>query len=270
MKVLSLEPDMTSDTNVYSFIVDKIINSVFNNSAGFNYTRFSSDMSRNLAHAYSNCNRPGLRRLLETASRRIGELYEAARNYLDLTLLLELTTSSRLLVHTKAPFMPLEVGLAWHPYLNLPYIPSSTIKGAIGSHMGELSSSELCGVRPEELLGMIEYMGRLVITDALPVRCQNSLLDADVVTPHYPEVRGIIDEARVNPTPIVFLSVSSGVVFNLVVGVKGSLAEKAQCLARALPEILARSLEEGLGAKTSIGYGILQLRLVNRRVVSRD
>ncbi len=36
-----------------------------------------------------------------------------------------------LAAHLRNPYMPLEIGLAWHPLFNAPYIPATTLKGAL-------------------------------------------------------------------------------------------------------------------------------------------
>ena len=67
---------------------------------------------------------------------------------------------SKLLVYTGNPFLPLEISLAWDPILNLPYIPSSTIKGAVrswielyvGKSVDGVSLEEIFGSQPEEVV----------------------------------------------------------------------------------------------------------------------
>ncbi len=61
-----------------------------------------------------------------------------------------------LAVHLRNPYMPLEIGLAWHPLFNAPYIPATTLKGAFraGARRGA------CGLPPADLFGYVGQGGR--------------------------------------------------------------------------------------------------------------
>ena len=246
--------------NVYSVIVDSLIETVSASPEQFNYRMFSKDMSLSLAAAFSDCNSVEVKGLLRRASEHVNEVYMAAGRHFCSVLLFDVVTESRLLVHVKSPFMPLELGLAWHPFYNLPYIPATTLKGAVRSFM-ERSNRSICGMGPGELFGVKDSMSRLVFFDAFPVGCSGRLLEADVLTPHYPEVSGVVDEVRVRPNPIVFPVVASGVRFRFIVGVRGVPRDSLECLLRELPGLLREAFEYGIGAKTSIGYGAVQLAL---------
>ena len=246
--------------NVYSRIVSALLEHVRNEPRGFDYRKFSKDASLALASSYGACSGEAVGALLREAAHNISEIYDSSQAFFCLTLLIEAETLDRLLIHVRSPFMPLEIGLAWHPYLNLPFIPASSLKGALRSYM-ERSGRRICGLGVEELLGSKISASRIVFFDALPVGCRGSLIEADVLTPHYPEAQGVVDEARVKPNPIVFPTVSVGVRFRFVVGVRGVDASNLPCLVKELPSLLGEAFEHGLGAKTSIGYGSVRLTL---------
>jgi hypothetical protein len=128
-------------------------------------------------------------RYLEAVDRELRSLFL-------LVLRLTVETETPLAVHLRNPYMPLEIGLAWHPLFNAPYIPATTLKGALraGARRGA------CGLPPADLFGYVGQEGALIITDALPA--SSAAVEPDVITPHYkePDVR----EDRAEPTPRLF------------------------------------------------------------------
>lgn len=157
-------------------------------------------------------------------------------------------TGSRLLVGTKSPFglLTFEVGLSFHPLLNLPYIPSSSLKGALRSYLELSIGSE----EAKELLGTPEGVGRLIITDAFPVACRRLVLEPEVTTPIYKDT---FEEHRVSPTPIPYLAIARGVAFRFIVGMKNLDGERQRAVLNWIKDVL----QEGIGAKTMLGYGIM-------------
>ena len=117
------------------------------------------------------------------------------------------------------------------------------------------------------------WTGLVTLYDAYPVKSgsgslASGLLDVDVVTPHY--YRGgkpVRDELEATPVPVSHIVVAPGTVFRIVASLGGAEAEKAAeelasltlgsggdgvaCLARMLDE----ALRQGIGARTSRGYG---------------
>ncbi|MFZ8842290.1 MAG: type III-B CRISPR module RAMP protein Cmr6 [Pyrobaculum sp.] len=170
------------------------------------------------------------------------------RSMFPLVLRLTVETETPLAVHLRNPYMPLEIGLAWHPLFNAPYIPATTLKGALraGARRGA------CGLPPADLFGYVGQEGALVITDALPT--SSAAVEPDVITPHYkePDVR----EDRAEPTPLVFPVVKPGATFDFFVA---SRSIEAQC-AKEIYSLIKEALAQGLGAKTRLGYGIVKLR----------
>ncbi|MEM4628280.1 MAG: type III-B CRISPR module RAMP protein Cmr6, partial [Ignisphaera sp.] len=109
-----------------------------------------------------------------------------------------------------------------------------------------------------------EYSSDVVFFDAYPVRCEGeNLVEADVITPHYNEVAGRIDEARSSPTPLVFPVLAPGTVLHVVVALKKPLGRE---LSGVFMDNVGKALGSGLGAKTSVGYG--RIRVIN--VLSKE
>jgi CRISPR-associated protein Cmr6 len=162
-------------------------------------------------------------------------------------------TASRLIVHTKSPFgnFAFEVGLAFHPILNVPYIPASCIKGAIRAYVevNELVSD------PTQIFGAAgTETGKILVTDAFPLKWNNVLLEPEVTTPIY---RDSAKEHEASPTPIIYLTIARNVTFRFIVAMRDVSKEQEH----AIKNWIQAALKEGLGSKTMLGYGRMEGRL---------
>ncbi|MDW8004938.1 MAG: type III-B CRISPR module RAMP protein Cmr6 [Thermofilaceae archaeon] len=174
-----------------------------------------------------------------------------------------------------------EVGLSFDPILNVPYIPSSSLKGAFRSAIATKVKGDA-----EKAFGESGKVGLIGVTEAYPVNAQGRLLDPDVLTPHYPETEGIETELDVQPNPVVYAAIAPGVEFEFYIyygkGIlktlnrqelkvsdkltrdahifEGNLEEalkETKIDAEQLPVVdyaVIYALTRGLGAKTSAGY----------------
>jgi len=228
---------------------------------------FSREVTERLRWSYS-CDR--VKGLLEESRRRVTEVYSFAKEVFGSAFMLQGVLQSRFLVHTRSPTLPLDVGLAWDPILNLPYIPASTVKGVVRAYLAnnridDLNVGELLGEGGEE--GHVSYV---IFFDSYPVDCRGTLVEPDVITPHYREVEGLIDETSVKPTPIVFPTIAPGttiyfpVAINMKLIKKPSSGNKVKKLEDVntindLVDKIMRALESGIGAKTSLGYGYVRM-----------
>lgn len=154
----------------------------------------------------------------------------------------------------------LETGFVWHPVLGVPYIPSSSIKGALRAYLttwyGKQSDEML---QAQRLFGDTDEhgIGCLVVFDALPSRLPK--LELDIMNPHYgPYYRDPKNKAPgdyYSPVPINFLTVASDQQFEFSLalnpsqGTKEDLNLGTQLLQETLSII-------GCGAKTAVGYGV--------------
>jgi CRISPR-associated protein Cmr6 len=142
-----------------------------------------------------------------------------------------------------------EVGLAWDPLLNLPYIPASSLKGGFRSYI-EMEKKDLAS-----LLGTMEEASSIVFLNSYPISSRYNLLVPEVTTPIYREQEVKIKETEAEPTPIIYPVVNRDVIFRIVVGIKPEKRDLINQLKLFLVEVLKR----GIGAKTLLGYGIMEL-----------
>jgi CRISPR-associated protein Cmr6 len=124
--------------------------------------------------------------------------------------------------------IPFEVGLFWDPVFNVPFVPGTSIKGAVRSAFRELLARDLMSsnIPVNEIRERVEEEAKRVFgaggvsaglvgfTDAYPVSAEERLLEPDVVTPHYPGKR---NELEAEPTPNVFVTIARGVTFRFYV-----------------------------------------------------
>lgn len=262
---LSAETSLTPNNNIYSVVVRKLIENI---APEFKFTDFSRNITIKLYEAYS-CDNPQLRSLLTIASSMVDEVFRSASRMFDVALLINMEAVTRIVVHTRSPFMPLEIGVAWHPYLNLPYIPSTALKGVLRAYIEE-SKAAICDLGIVRLLGSTSEVSGIFVSDALPVGCSKTLIEPDVLTPHYSEARADteygISEVQARPIPIVFPTIAPGTKLKFVIAVDDMHTtqidrQKATCLAKELPGIVERAFEYGIGAKTSVGYGAVKISL---------
>jgi len=134
----------------------------------------------------------------------------------------DIETVSRTVIGTGEVFgrVPFEVGLSFASILNVPFIPSSTLKGAFRHSLKILlregESSEQTKKIAKAIFGSTNAVGVVGVTDAYPISPNSSgrLFEPDVVTPHYP---GVKDEFEVSPNPIVFPAIATGVKFRFLI-----------------------------------------------------
>ena len=144
-----------------------------------------------------------------------------------------------------------EVGIAWDPLLDIPYLPGTSIKGALRSLLilscltlrkgrvdclyrvyrlfglaGDLRGEEEVLDRLEQGERDVLYerlrsavpqgsQGCLAFTDLYPVRVgrEGRLLEPTVITPHYRGADIVESEYDAQPNPILHVAVAPGVVF---------------------------------------------------------
>lgn len=151
----------------------------------------------------------------------------------------------------------LETAITLHHTYGVPYIPGSALKGLAASYARQRLKKEDWGPKSTNgaygiLFGDTDSAGYVTFFDALYVPGsghQGQALYLDVITVHHPDYyQG--DQAPAdwdNPTPIPFLSTTGDYLL--------ALAGDPQWVEAAY-KILALALsEEGVGAKTSSGYG---------------
>lgn len=181
---------------------------------------------------------------------------------------------------------PHETSMTLHHIYGIPYIPASAIKGitrhwaiikfATKYHENSGKNIEDCikeisnliekkqnisnlninGTTIEELteiFGNQKQVGKVIFLDAYPI--ENVDLKIDIMNVHYPEYySGNKPPADwQNPNPIKFLTLENAKFRFIVLSREKGLLEKAK-------ELLKEALQNhGIGAKTSLGYGIFSI-----------
>jgi CRISPR-associated protein Cmr6 len=198
----------------------------------------------------------------------------------------EATTSWRLVIGLGASH-PQETSMTLHHIYGIPYIPGSAIKGvtrywailkfaeemcknenlefekAIEKVSKALENGEKIDLKVEdlefnqliEIFGTQKQQGKVIFFDAYPVGEIN--LKIDVMNPHYPEYysKGQAPTDWQNPIPIKFLTVEN-TKFQFYLAVRGKNSNK---ILEKTKELCLEALKEhGIGAKTSLGYGIFE------------
>lgn len=171
---------------------------------------------------------------------------------------------------------PLENGFLWHPTLGLPYLPGSAVKGLVRAlvetaYHGEDKDQILkrwfgtATKKPEEIP---EQSGQFIFLDALPVKPCDVL--PEVMTPHmgkWYEKGGSSPMAKDtqpgdwhSPVPVHYL-VARDLNLQFAILPRASMAHEPamQDELANVWEALEKALEWlGAGAKTAIGFGLMQ------------
>ena len=172
---------------------------------------------------------------------------------------------------------PLENGMLFHPTWGCPYIPGSSIKGALRAYFDNYLEDEQKEAIIQRIFGSDDVnapaVGKYQFFDALPTK--EVSLCTEEMTPHYGDwysQGGDIDEKKElveqykkipgdwhEPKPIHFLSIKAGNTFQFAIAPSGSSnpdkqTQKADL--KLLEQALENQLEHfGLGAKTATGFG---------------
>jgi len=229
--------------------------------------RFRHDIAKEIADLYS---RDKIASLLSLVRRHVDEVAKALTELgYNIVVNENYVTLTPLAIGLRNPYTePLEISVSWDPYMNLPFMPGSSLKGAVAS-LAFLKRSKWY-----ELLSSKEEQGSkeqaspkraspIVFLDAYPVDVYgNGLLGVDIINPHYREVEGKISEAESRPAPLCFLVISKGVAFRVVAcATRRWLASyKGEPSLEELKALIGQALSRGVGAKTSLGYGRLAPR----------
>ena len=168
---------------------------------------------------------------------------------------------------------PSETGVALDRNIGIPYIPSSSIKGVVRFAFilsrfleGKIDEDgkmdldefekfiEIFGVGGER--DIEDSKGGVIFLDAYPSSVPE--LKVDIMNPHYGEY--YVDDINktppadyLSPVPIKFLTVKRGTEFVFRFVVKEGIADIA------LDTLKKAITQEGVGAKTALGYGLFEV-----------
>jgi CRISPR-associated protein Cmr6 len=182
---------------------------------------------------------------------------------------LKVRSVSRLSLGTGLPNL-FEVGIQLHPQYGVPYVPASSVRGAVRSFCksrkayDDIEIRRLFGNEPEEDGEAGLQRGAIRFLDMLPAVMP--YFELDLVNPHFQKYYQGDQPPRANqdPIPVFFLTVaeSAGFVVRYV-----SEAEVPENFDRLIALTL---MENGLGAKTALGYGRFILDEPKTQAVAHD
>ncbi len=181
---------------------------------------------------------------------------------------------------------PHEVSMVFEHNMGIPYIPASGIKGIVRfAHTIGL----LDDIPPEEikkdkrgkayfddeadwtniprLFGTQKNRGKVIFLDAYPEKKPS--LHVDIMNPHYGKYyNGEAPPADyLDPNPIKFLTVAKDTVFIFRVLTDKNQPELSELAKKAFIQALT---EEGVGAKTAVGYGIFDIEGNDTQLIPKD
>lgn len=150
-----------------------------------------------------------------------------------------------------------ETNLTLHHTYGIPFLPASTIKGilrrAFDIKTEKVIIEHLFGEGDVESSTNKPLRGQAIFFDAFPTKAPR--IELDVMTPHYPDYysSGKPPADWQSPVPITFLTVGRGTPFRVLIGLPNA------ALRNEVESRLKRVLsEQGLGAKTAVGYGYMR------------
>ncbi len=164
----------------------------------------------------------------------------------------------------------LETAIALHRTYGVPYIPGSALKGLAANYARNKLDRNAWGVRSHAyqiMFGNTESAGYVTFFDALYVPDsghRGKPLWPDIITVHHPRYYQDAEAPADwdSPTPVPFLSATGK--YLLAIGGPAEWVEKAY-------QILALALnEEGIGAKTSSGYGRMSIDGISGSTMSAE
>lgn len=194
---------------------------------------------------------------------------------------------------------PNEVGMLFDHTIGIPYISASSIKGdvrfahTIGllDDLYENHKDEINEIKIKKNDGTYEEssyfddeedwtkiplifgkggdkgnVGRVIFLDAYPVNVPE-LLHEDIMNPHYGEYYSDVNATKppadyLTPKPIKFLTVSKETkfIFRILINKKHNDLKDNKTLKDLVLTAVRKSLEEeGIGAKTAVGYGLFNI-----------
>lgn len=233
--------------NVLSWLRIRSVNLMEKKAKGEEISGEKRDILETLSRAYSPVN---LREVFNRASNLLDMQKSALRSCGYHAFDFWVTTKSRLIVGMASQVFGkqiFEVGLSWDPLLNLPYIPGSSLKGAFRSYLGTEKPDFV------NLLGSRDEVSSIIFLNSYPVDSKDSLIVPEVTTPIYMEQEMRIRETEAEPRPVLYPVINRDVTFRIVVGVKNKKVLEDQ-----LRHFLGEVLKRGIGAKTLVGYGLME------------
>jgi CRISPR-associated protein Cmr6 len=184
---------------------------------------------------------------------------------------------------------PHEVSIVFDHNLGIPYIPASGVKGLVrfahtlglidkipnGSLIDRDKEGKPCPTHFDDeeewtgvsqLFGTQEKRGSVIFLDAYPEKFPD--LHVDIINPHYSEYYSDDTNSKPpadywNPVPLKFLTVAKDTAFAF----RALVDKRDEDLAAKVITAYTRALtQEGVGAKTAVGYGIFEIENIANKI----
>jgi CRISPR type III-B/RAMP module RAMP protein Cmr6 len=225
-----------------------------------------------LAQNWKNTNKKDISRQLKQKHDRQDELLKQRFKLAAKILKIGATLSTRLITGI-GETTPAEVGMVFDRNLGIPYIPASSIKGAVAyayavnavnrKNQTDEESDTIFSTNESGFTALFgsrnssdSSKGGFCFLDAYPINAP--LIEVDIMNPHFSGYyQGSKPPSETdNPTPIKFLAVEKGTAFEF----RGFFLKKeAEQYKDLLVEAFQTTLEmTGIGAKTAVGYGLFE------------
>jgi CRISPR-associated protein Cmr6 len=154
--------------------------------------------------------------------------------------------------------------LTLHHIYGLPYIPASTIKGVVRSHIlseyfDHKENEALKDKIFVEFFGNQKQAGKIIFLDAFPSSPPE--ITPDVMNPHYGDYYSEKKPPAdyLTPNPIFFLTVKKTTFDFYLLAKKNSSLLKKSLGDKKINDWLKSALHHhGIGAKTAVGYGYFE------------
>lgn len=213
-------------------------------------TKLTGDERLKFLYKFSNITLNGLKEYRE----RQEKILEQLENDKYITTSFEARTITKC-IPGMGYFSSLETGINLHFLYGFPYISSTTLKGITSDYAIFYENIDQDSEEYKNIFGSQNNKGEVIFFDALPVNNRN-IFTIDVMTPHFGEyyTKNEPPADYLNPTPITFICIKENVNF------KFYLASKNENSLKLADKLLKGALENiGVGAKTSLGYGLFKV-----------
>ena len=155
-----------------------------------------------------------------------------------------------------------ETSITLHHLYGFPYIPASGVKGMVNAYV-HTQITDYEEKDKNDIFGSEKEAGKIIFYDALPTEAPT--IKPDVMNPHYtpyyqPKNTTEYPADYHKPVPVNFLTVTD-TTFRFTIGVcKGKRIEEEErkdLLKKAYQWLKGALEEQGIGAKTTVGYGYM-------------
>jgi len=148
-----------------------------------------------------------------------------------------------------------ENGFAFHPLSGTPYLPGSSLKGAVRAWTRIVEEENAQNISTEIFGSSIDGVGNYVFLDLLPIIPPK--LVVEIMTPHYSDYYQGEDAPGdwQDPNPIPFLAVEKGCEWQLAVLPRNATAAYEENMEQVFQLVKDSLSILGVGAKTAVGYG---------------